>query len=170
MCVETMAQKYGGKVVRTRVGDIYISEAIKREGAIFGGEPCGAWMHPRLHFCPDGLLSAGLFLAALETEGMSVSAFIAQVPEYIILRKNIFCKNEQKYEAVQKVGEALKAAFPTYIDFSTVDGSRLSLKNGWLLVRASGTEPLIRLTVEGESLAAAKDIIGKATQVIRDNT
>jgi len=170
MCVETMAQKYGGKVVRTRVGDIYISEAIKREGAIFGGEPCGAWVHPRLHFCPDGLLSAALFLAALEAEGKNVSAFIAQVPEYITLRKNIFCKNEQKYEVVQKVGEALKAAFPTYIDFSTVDGTRLSLKNGWLLVRASGTEPLIRLTVEGEFLAAAKDIIGKATQVIRDNT
>ena len=47
MCVETMAEKYGGKVVRTRVGDIYVSEAIKREGAVFGGEPCGAWVHPQ---------------------------------------------------------------------------------------------------------------------------
>ena len=42
MCVETMAEKYGGKVVRTRVGDIYVSEAIKRDGAVFGGEPCGS--------------------------------------------------------------------------------------------------------------------------------
>jgi len=170
MCVETMAEKFGGKVVRTRVGDIYISEAIKRERAVFGGEPCGAWVHPQQHYCPDGPLSAGLFLAALEAEGKSVSEFIGEVPEYITLRENIACKNERKHKVVQIVGEVLKAAFLTYTDFSTVDGARLALRNGWLLVRASGTEPLIRLTVEGESSEAAKDIIGKATQVIKDNT
>jgi len=166
MCVETMAEKYGGKVVRTRVGDIYVSEAIKRDAAIFGGEPCGAWVHPRLHLCPDGPLSAALFLKALEDTGKSVSEFINEVPEYITLRENIACKNEQKYKLVEKLGGALKAEFPAYTDFSTVDGARLALKNGWLLVRASGTEPLIRLTVEGESPQAAKDITQRATALI----
>jgi phosphoglucosamine mutase len=166
MCVETMAEKYGGKVVRTRVGDIYISEAIKHNDAVFGGEPCGAWVHPQLHLCPDGPLSAALFLAALEEEGKSVSEFIGEVPEYITLRENITCKNEQKYMIVEQLESSLKAAFPTYTDYSTVDGARLALKNGWLLVRASGTEPLIRLTVEGESLQAAKDITQKATALI----
>jgi phosphoglucosamine mutase len=166
MCMETMAEKYGGKVVRTRVGDIYISEAIQQNGAVFGGEPCGAWVHPQLHLCPDGPLSAALFLAALEEEGKSVSEFIAEVPEYITLRENISCRNEQKYLLVEQLGSALKAAYPTYMDYSTVDGTRLALKNGWLLVRASGTEPLIRLTVEGESPQAAKDITQKATALI----
>ena len=46
MCVENMAEKYGGKVIRTKVGDVYISEAVKHHDAVFGGEPCGAWMHP----------------------------------------------------------------------------------------------------------------------------
>lgn len=166
MCVETMAQKYGGKVVRTRVGDIYISEAIKRDGAVFGGEPCGAWVHPKLHFCPDGPLSAALFLAALEGEGKSVSEFVGEVPEYITLRENIACRNERKYKAVDELGGVFKAEFAGYTDFSTVDGVRLALRNGWLLVRASGTEPLIRVTVEGESLSAAKDITQKATALI----
>jgi phosphoglucosamine mutase len=166
MCVETMAEKYGGKVVRARVGDVYISEAIKREGAVFGGEPCGAWVHPHLHFCPDGPLSAALFLVALEEEGKSVSEFVGEVPEYITMRENIACKNELKYRVVEEIGLALKEAFPSYRDFSTVDGARLTLKNGWLLVRASGTEPLIRLTVEGESVEAAKDITRKATALI----
>ena len=62
---------------------------------------------------------------------------------------------------------ALKTEFPDYTDFSTVDGVQLAIKQDWLLVRASGTEPLIRLTVEGESLAAANDITEKATAVIR---
>ena len=77
MCVETMAQKVGGKVVRTPVGDIYVSEAIKRVGAVFGGEPCGAWVHPQHHLCPDGPLSAALFLAALEEADKTVSEFIS---------------------------------------------------------------------------------------------
>jgi len=166
MCVEMMAEKYGGKVVRTRVGDIYISEAIKRDSAVFGGEPCGAWVHPRQHLCPDGPLSAALFLAALEETGKSVSEFVSEAPEYITMRENICCKNESKYFVVEKLGEALKVAFANYTDFSTVDGSRLTLKNGWLLIRASGTEPLIRLTVEGETTTAAKDITQKATAII----
>jgi phosphoglucosamine mutase len=166
MGVETMGEKYGGKAIRTRVGDIYISEAIKREGAVFGGEPCGAWVHPQLHFCPDGPLSAALFLSALEEEGKTASQFVGEVPKYITMRENIVCKNEQKYKLVEKLGDALKSEFPAYTDFSTVDGARLALKNGWLLVRASGTEPLIRLTVEAESASAAKDITQKATALI----
>ena len=167
MCVETMAQTQGGRVIRSRVGDIYISEAIKRAGAVFGGEPCGAWVHPQLHYCPDGSLSAALFLKALEDEDKSVSEFVGAVPEYITLRENVTCKKELKYKAVAKIGATLKTAFPDYTDFSTVDGVRLALKDGWLLVRASGTEPLIRLTVEGESLAVANDITEKATALIK---
>ncbi len=166
MCVETMSQKYGGKVVRTKVGDIYVSEAIKREGAVFGGEPCGAWVHPQFHFCPDGLLSTVLFLAALEEEVKSVSQFIGEVPQYVTERVNFTCRNEQKYLLVEQLGSALKGSFPAYANFLTVDGARLALKSGWLLVRASGTEPLIRLTVEGESNEAAKNITAKATALI----
>jgi phosphoglucosamine mutase len=166
MCVETMAEKYGGKVVRTRVGDIYVSEAIERDGAVFGGEPCGAWVHPKRHLCPDGPLSSALFLAALEETGKTVSGFVGEAPEYITMRENIASKNEAKYKVIRKLGDTLKGVFTDYIDFSTVDGVRLALKNGWLLVRASGTEPLIRLTVEGESTQAAKDITQKTTALI----
>jgi phosphoglucosamine mutase len=167
MCVETMAQMHGGKVIRTRVGDIYVSEAIKQSGAVFGGEPCGAWVHPQHHFCPDGPLSAALMLKALEDEDTSLSQFINAVPEYITKRENIACRKEQKYNAVANLESALKTAFSDFTDFSRVDGVRLTLENGWLLIRASGTEPLIRLTVEGESAAAANDISRKATALIR---
>jgi phosphoglucosamine mutase len=166
MCFETTSKVQGGKVIRTRVGDIYVSEAVKQSGAVFGGEPCGAWIHPQYHYCPDGPLSAALMLKVLEEENKKLSQLVSEVPEYITKRENIVCKNEQKYEAVEKIGVALKKVFPAYADFSAVDGVRLALKNGWLLVRASGTEPLIRLTVEGESLVVANDITRKATAII----
>jgi phosphoglucosamine mutase len=167
MCVETMAERFGGKVVRTKVGDIYVSEAIKRDKAVFGGEPCGAWVHPEQHYCPDGPLSAALFLKALESEGKTVSQFIDEVPEYITLRENIKCPNESKKKAVAAIAATIKKDFPGYTDFSTIDGVRLALKNGWFLIRASGTEPLIRITVEGESAKVAKELMLKATELIR---
>jgi phosphoglucosamine mutase len=167
MCVETMIQAQGGKVIRTKVGDIYVSEAIKQTGAIFGGEPCGAWVHPKYHYCPDGPLSAAMMLMALEKENKTLSQFISEVPEYITNRENIGCRNELKYKIMEKIGVTMKTSFPSYFDFSTVDGVRLSLRDGWLLIRASGTEPLIRLTVEGESLAVANNITQKANAIIK---
>jgi phosphoglucosamine mutase len=87
MCVETMAQKYNGKVLRTRVGDVYLSEVMAREGAVFGGEPCGAWIHPNIHLCPDGPLTGALFIAALEQTGKTVSEFVSEAPEYVTQRE-----------------------------------------------------------------------------------
>jgi phosphoglucosamine mutase len=168
MCVETMAEKYGGKVIRVRVGDIYVSEAVKQFNAVFGGEPCGAWIHPKFHWCPDGTLSSILLLKALEDEKLDLEKFVAQVPEYLTIRENVFCKNEQKHKIVSEVEKTIVQAFPEYKNVSKVDGVRLTLKNGWLLIRASGTEPLIRLTVEGESLKAAQNIMSKGIAVVKE--
>ena len=160
-----MAQKFNGRVVRTKVGDIYVSEAMKQSDAVFGGEPCGAWVHPKLHFCPDGPLSAALMLKALEDEDKTLSQFVGSVPQYITQRENIACENTQSTRWSRSSNPCLKAEFSDYTDFSTVDGVRLALKHGWLLVRASGTEPLIRLTVEGESSSVANDISRKGNSI-----
>ena len=167
MCIEKMVEACGGKVMRTKVGDVYVAEAIKRHNAVFGGEPCGAWIHPQFHYCPDGILSSVMLLKALEDENRSLSEFIAETPQYQTLRENIVCKNKVKHKVVEKVGEGLKAVFPAYKKYSTVDGVRLALRNGWILVRASGTEPVVRLTVEGESLKAAKEILEKGVAFVK---
>jgi phosphoglucosamine mutase len=169
MCVEKMVEAHGGRVVRTKVGDVYLSEAIKRRGAVFGGEPCGAWIHPQFHFCADGILSSVLLLKALEYRESKLSEFVAETPEYPTLRENVACKSESKYDIVEKAGEGLKSIFPLYKDLSRVDGVRLSLESGWILVRASGTEPLIRLTAEGESLRAAKEIMDESIKLIKES-
>ena len=167
MCVEKMVEAQGGKVIRTKVGDVYISEAIKRNNAVFGGEPCGAWVHPQFHYCPDGIYSSAILLKAMEDEDKSLSEFISETPQYPTIRENIACGNEVKCRVMENVAEYLENAFPEFKELSNIDGVRLVLKKGWILVRASGTEPLLRLTVEGESLNAAREIIGKGLLIVR---
>jgi len=167
MCFEKMVKPMGGRVVRTKVGDVYVAEAVKKFKAVFGGEPCGAWVHPKYHYCPDGILSSALLLGALEDEGKSLSDFAADVPAYPIIRRNIRCRNEVKHVVVKRAEELLKRAFPDCRQISTVDGVRLSLRDGWVLVRASGTEPLIRLTAEGESLKTAEAIMDRALAAVK---
>jgi phosphoglucosamine mutase len=166
MCVERMVEAAGGKVVRTRVGDVYVSESIQRVGAVFGGEPCGAWVHPTYHYCPDGPLSAVLFLNALEDTGKSMSEFVGEVPQFITLREKVKCENDLKSSVLTSIEKNIKQAFPAFKDYSTVDGVRIAVEEGWLLIRPSGTEPLIRVTVEGESLEAARDIMERGKAVI----
>jgi phosphoglucosamine mutase len=141
---------------------------MKKHHAIFGGEPCGAWIHPQLNYCPDGILSSVLLLKALEDEKESLAEFVAETPKYPILRENFDCKNVAKEVVAEKIGECLKTAFQKYQEFSKADGVRLVLEKGWLLVRASGTEPVVRLTVEGESLKAAREIMEKGAKSIRN--
>jgi phosphoglucosamine mutase len=143
-----------------------VSEAIKKTGAVFGGEPCGAWVYPRFHYCPDGPLSAVLFLKALEEVDKSAGEFVAEVPKFVTLRENVACRNALKHKAMANIARNIKSAFPEFTDFSTVDGVRLALKNGWVLIRASGTEPLIRVTVEGESLKTANAILAKGKKLV----
>lgn len=166
MCIERMVEDAGGKVVRTRVGDVYIASAMKKVRAVFGGEPCGAWIHPQFHFCPDGILSSVLVLKALEKTGKTLSEFLAETPEFPLLRKKIECANRVKHLVIKKAAEALFDVFPDAKEMVKIDGVRLALENGWLLARASGTEPVIRLTVEANSLKEAKQIMNKATRVI----
>jgi phosphoglucosamine mutase len=108
-----------------------------------------------------------MLLKALEDEDKSLTEFIAEMPQYQILRENIACKSEVKHKVVEKVGEQLKSVFSPYKEYSTIDGVRLALRNGWILVRASGTEPLVRLTVEGESLKAAREILEKGVALVK---
>ena len=165
MCIERMVELCGGKVLRTKVGDVYLSQATSKKNAIFAGEPCGAWIHPEFHFCPDGILSSVLLLKALDDEGKKLTELVSETPNYPILRRSITCTNETKFKVVKKIREEV-GAFPKRTGISRVDGLRVSLDEGWILIRASGTEPLVRLTVEGESLKAATKIMEKGAALV----
>ncbi|MCK4962449.1 MAG: hypothetical protein KAS19_08175, partial [Anaerolineales bacterium] len=158
MSVEEAVEGAGGKVVRTKVGDVNVTEAMVEHDALFGGEPVGAWIHPDVNLCPDGVLSALRLMTALESEGKTLSEFIGDIPEYPTLRDKVQCPNKEK-EATMKSISKLEGEFGEVKDVSTVDGVRLQLEDGWVLIRPSGTEPIIRITVEAHEVGRAEQLL-----------
>ncbi len=168
MSVDEMVEAAEGSVVRTRVGDAHITEAMERHEAVFGGEPVGAWVHPDVHMCPDGVLSALKLLEALERRGKTLSEFVADVPEYPLGRLKIECPNERKARVMEAVSEGYGKAYGEVRSVSTVDGVRLELDEGWVLVRPSGTEPLIRVTAEGKNQKAVDSLLRRGRTLVQD--
>ena len=167
MCIDDAVEKAGGKVVRTKVGDVAIAEAMAEHGALFGGEPIGAWIHPRYHLCPDGILSSLLLLKALEEEKKTLREFVEKMPMYHTIRTNISCPEEKKKKIMNETSKRLVEQFPETEQVLHVDGVRLQLGYGWILVRASGTEPLIRITVEAKNKAKAEEIMHKGEDYVK---
>lgn len=166
MCIDKMVEAEGGKIIRTKVGDVNITDAIKQHHSAFGGEPCGAWIHPHFHYCPDGILSSALLLQALEETRQNLSQFTAKAPRYTLLRQDASCPTSMRRGIMERLYEVLPDAFPEATEPSAVDGLRLTLRKSWLLIRPSGTEPLMRLTAEAETKKTAEATIKKATKLV----
>lgn len=167
--VDEMVREAGGEVVRTRVGDVYIARELLRLKGVFGGEPSGAWIHPRYHLCPDGPLSAVLIIGLLDRLDLRLSELIKGVPEYPMKREKVKCPNPAKEKVMRKLSEMLPAALPQVTSTDAIDGIRVDLTDGsWILARPSGTEPLIRITVEARTSIESEDMLRKARQIVEE--
>ncbi len=166
MCVDEAVEGAGGSVVRTKVGDVYIAEAILEHEAVFGGEPVGAWVHPEVHLCPDGILSALKLMAALDAEGKTLSEALKDIPDYPTLRAKVKCPDLDKEMAMQGVSSSYGPGFGEVKEVSTVDGVRMELEDGWVLIRPSGTEPILRITVEARSEKRAEELLNAGREFV----
>ncbi len=157
-----------GKVIRTKVGDVSVAAEIRKRRAIFGGEPCGAWIFPEVHLVPDGPLAAAKLLELLDLTGRRLSELLDELPEHPTVRKKIACPNEKKETAMKKFKARLRREFKGISNVLTIDGIRFSFRDGsWALVRPSGTEPYIRVTAGGKKEKNVEKIAGKATKILK---
>lgn len=165
-CVDKCMKESGGEVVRTKVGDVHVAEAIVECNAAFGGEPSGTWLHPDFCMCPDGILSALKVIEIVEKYG-PLSKLLKEIPSYPTVRDKIECENIQKTLIMEKVKEELPDYFEDVNDVNFIDGVRISMKDGsWVLIRPSGTESYIRITLEGRNVEIAQSIRTKSREFI----
>ncbi|MFC7057191.1 phosphoglucosamine mutase [Halovenus salina] len=159
LAVEDHLREAGIETTRTPVGDVYVAEQASEDGVGFGGEPSGAWIWPEVTLCPDGPLAA-CRLAALASE-QPLSARVDGVETYPIRRDSI--EVADKAAVMAAVRERVTTEFK---NVSATDGVRVDLDGGWFLLRASGTQPLVRLTAQAREERCAEDIFEQAQTIL----
>jgi phosphoglucosamine mutase len=156
IAIETL----GFHVRRTRIGDTWVSEELKK-GGDFGGETSGAWIFPSLSFCPDGIYAAAQ-ITAIAVEHR-LSELVDNIPVYPLRRGSVASDGV----TMACLESGLIALEP--VSVSRIDGLKLDFRDGWLLVRPSGTEPKIRLTAEAKTEARAQHLYDESLRAVRSS-
>ena len=148
----------GFSIIRTPVGDTCVSEELKK-GGDFGGEPSGSWIFPASSLCPDGIYAAARLVAIASQQ--KLSQLVDSIPCYPLLRGSL----TNKGVVVSELERHLLAMEP--LSVNSIDGIKLSFEDGWLLIRASGTEPKIRVTAEAMSEARVRQLYDSGVRAVK---
>jgi len=157
LAVDDAVDSVGADAIRTRVGDVYVAEACAEPNVVFGGEPSGAWIWSDETPCPDGPLAACKLVELVSKRG-PLSELVAAIDTYPLRRESV--ETTDKARVLERVEESVR---DEYDDIDDRDGVRVATDDGWFLVRASGTQPLVRVTAEARTEANADRLFDDAT-------
>jgi phosphomannomutase len=169
--IDDIAARHGARVIRTPVGEANVVEAMKASGAVFGGEGNGGVVWPRVSYIRDSLSAMGLVIGLMAATGKRLSQLVADIPAYSIVKRKLDLPAK---DAAARAIEAIARAFSRgggegaggRIDRQ--DGVRVDFdsRRAWLHVRASNTEPIMRLIAEAPTEAEATALLDEAARVI----
>jgi len=136
---------------------------IEHEG-VLGGEGSGGITVPEVHLTHDSLAAIGLILEHLAETGERISDLVAALPRLAILKHNVTVAPHRLYSVLQEFRALIEEEG---VEVDSTDGIKVSLPDGWVHVRASKTESMIRIIVEAEKEAAARELLDWARDRIR---
>jgi phosphomannomutase len=155
--IEKIAGRYHSEVIRVPVGSAYISEAIVENNALIGGEGNGAVAIPEIHATNDSAAAIGLILEQMARTGKKASELVANLPRSSMLKHYVQVEPNLLFSVLNDVREAAEKANSDEVDLS--DGIKLSWPDGWVHVRASNTESMIRVIAEAENERRAGELM-----------
>ena len=165
MCVEDAARMAGGSVVYTKVGSPIIARVMMERGGVFGGEENGGLIFPEFQYCRDGAMAAAKMLEIVAKHG-KLSVLNDNIPAYSQYKTRTKCPEDKKGPVMDKLA---KTASGERVD--RTDGVKIFLKEGWVLVRPSGTEPIFRVFSEARTpdraRKLAEEYIAKVDRLVR---
>lgn len=151
----------GWRLEITPVGSLFVAQKMREGNAAFGGEPCGEYIFPGKVQMPDGLM-VGLFFAEIFCRKGKLSQLAEKIKTYPMLREKMPCQDGKKNAAMGQIAKNWPYSKP-----NAIDGLRSDEKWGWIMVRPSGTEPIIRITLEAKNAAEAKKRMDEMIAIVQ---
>ena len=152
--VDVVAGRLGATVVRTPVGEANVAQAVLDNGCVIGGEGNGGVIDPRITLVRDSLSAMSLVLQLMAASGKRISELVAELPRYAMIKQKLECPRERIDAATAAVAEAFSDE-----KVNRADGTRVDFAQGWVHLRASNTEPIVRIIAEAEDQAAARGLV-----------
>ena len=162
--IDIIAARHGGSVVRTPVGQAYISEGLIEHKGVLGGEGSGGITVPEVHLTHDSAAAIGLILEHLAQTGERISELVAQLPRLTTLKHNVVLEPHRLYSVLQEFRATVEQEG---LEVDSTDGIKVTPPGGWIHVRASNTESMIRIIVEAEEKSAAQELLDWTRDRIR---
>jgi phosphomannomutase len=155
--LKDVTERHGGQYFASAVGEVNVVEMMKKCNAVIGGEGNGGVIYPGLHYGRDALVGIALFLSHLAVSGKTCSGLRKTYPDYFISKNKVTLKPGSSHkELFDKVREIYKD-FPV----SDIDGLKIEFEEGWVHLRLSNTEPVMRIYAEGISHGYADNLAAK---------
>lgn len=164
LCVEAVAKRFTVEVIRTKIGEINVVEKILQISAPIGGEGSGGVIVPAVHPCRCAYISMALVLELLAMQQRSISAVRAEIPEFHIAKTKLMVSGEAAPELLRRLRRHFEERGAK---ISLLDGVHADFGDRWISVRRSNTEPVLRLTAEAASPAAAETLVREALDELR---
>lgn len=159
--IDDIAARCGARVVRTPVGEANVAAAMQRCGALIGGEGNGGVIDPRVVLVRDSIVGMALVLDLLAARRRPLSALVAELPRYAIVKDKLDASGRDIARLLQTVSDTVSAE-----RLDTQDGVRLDWPDRWVHVRPSNTEPIIRIIAEARDEATARALIDQVRRAI----
>jgi len=156
-----IAAKHGVKALQSAVGEANVVDLMIESEAVFGGEGNGGPIDPRVGFVRDSFVGMALVLDSMAETGQPVAKLTDALPRYEIVKS----KAPLAKEKLPAVFDALESHYSAAAS-NRQDGLRLDFDDRWLLVRASNTEPIVRVIAEAPDRAAAEALVSEATGIV----
>jgi phosphomannomutase/phosphoglucomutase len=157
--VEDVVRQEGGELVYTRVGSPVVTREMLQRKAIFGGEENGGLIFPKFQLARDGAMTAAAVLDFLAREEVGLDEALRDLPQYSLTKEKVQCPVELRDRVFRDIAEKMSKEAEKIV---MIDGVKAYRDGGWVLLRPSGTEPLIRVFAEAPSPALADKLAREA--------
>jgi len=150
--LKDITEKYQGEYEASAVGELNVVQKMKKIKAVIGGEGNGGIIYPELHYGRDALVGIALFLTALSRENKKMSEFKQSFPEYFMVKDKIALPPDLNLvELLSQIKKDYKLEKTT-----DIDGVKIDWTDSWVHLRASNTEPIIRIYSEAKTISLAQ--------------